>query len=85
VPHYQGLLVPACSYFVEPTVFTNVQDNHTIAQEEIFGPVMSILKFKDEDEVRGSWPDAYSCHPIVNVPTSTLRNMHKKDLSNECS
>jgi aldehyde dehydrogenase (NAD+) len=38
-------------YFVEPTVFTDVQDEMTIAREEIFGPVMSILKFKDADEV----------------------------------
>ena len=38
-------------FFVEPTVFTDVQDNMTIAKEEIFGPVMSILKFKDVDEV----------------------------------
>jgi len=38
-------------YFVEPTVFADVQDNMTIAKEEIFGPVMSILKFKDADEV----------------------------------
>jgi aldehyde dehydrogenase (NAD+) len=34
-------------YFIEPTVFADVQDNMKIAQEEIFGPVMSILKFKD--------------------------------------
>ena len=38
-------------YFVAPTVFTDVQDNMKIAQEEIFGPVMSILKFKDMDEL----------------------------------
>jgi aldehyde dehydrogenase (NAD+) len=38
-------------YFVEPTVFTDVTDDMTIAKEEIFGPVMSILKFKDADEV----------------------------------
>lgn len=38
-------------YFVEPTVFSDVQDNMTIAKEEIFGPVMSILKFKSIDEV----------------------------------
>ncbi len=37
-------------YFVEPTVFTDVQDEMKIAKEEIFGPVMSILKFKDADE-----------------------------------
>src|SRR5271155_1893969 len=38
-------------YFIEPTVFGDVQDNMKIAQEEIFGPVMSILRFKDLDEV----------------------------------
>src|ERR1700720_2324260 len=38
-------------YFIEPTVFADVQDNMRIAQEEIFGPVMSILKFKSVDEV----------------------------------
>jgi betaine-aldehyde dehydrogenase len=38
-------------FFVEPTVFSNVTDNMTIAREEIFGPVMSVLVFDDEDEV----------------------------------
>lgn len=38
-------------YFVQPTVFTEVQDDMRIAQEEIFGPVMQILKFKTVDEV----------------------------------
>jgi aldehyde dehydrogenase (NAD+) len=38
-------------YFVAPTVFADVQDDMKIAQEEIFGPVMSILKFKDMDEL----------------------------------
>jgi acyl-CoA reductase-like NAD-dependent aldehyde dehydrogenase len=38
-------------YFVEPTIFSNVQDNMKIAQEEIFGPVMSIIRFKNLDEV----------------------------------
>jgi aldehyde dehydrogenase (NAD+) len=38
-------------FYVEPTLFTGVKDEMTIAQEEIFGPVMSILKFKDLDEV----------------------------------
>ncbi|MGB5771371.1 MAG: aldehyde dehydrogenase family protein, partial [Crocosphaera sp.] len=38
-------------YFIEPTVFADVQDQMKIAQEEIFGPVMSIIKFKDIDEV----------------------------------
>jgi aldehyde dehydrogenase (NAD+) len=38
-------------YFIEPTVFDDVQDNMKIAKEEIFGPVMNILKFKDVNEV----------------------------------
>lgn len=38
-------------YFVEPTVFSDVHDHMTIAQEEIFGPVMSIMRFKNLDEV----------------------------------
>jgi aldehyde dehydrogenase (NAD+) len=38
-------------YFVEPTLFTNVTDDMRIAREEIFGPVMSVLKFKNVDEI----------------------------------
>lgn len=38
-------------YFVEPTVFSNVTDDMSIAKDEIFGPVQSILKFKTLDEV----------------------------------
>ena len=38
-------------YYVEPTVFSDVEDHMTIAREEIFGPVMSILKFRTIDEV----------------------------------
>jgi len=38
-------------YFIEPTVFDNVKDEMKIAREEIFGPVMNILKFKDMNEV----------------------------------
>ncbi len=38
-------------YFIQPTVFTDVKDAMTIAREEIFGPVMQVLRFKDVDEV----------------------------------
>ena len=38
-------------YFVEPTVFADCTDDMVHVKEEIFGPVMSILKFTDEDEV----------------------------------
>jgi aldehyde dehydrogenase (NAD+) len=37
-------------YFVRPTVFANVRNDMTIAREEIFGPVLSILPYKDEAE-----------------------------------
>jgi len=37
-------------YYVKPTVFGNVNNDMTIAREEIFGPVLSILPYKDEDE-----------------------------------
>ena len=38
-------------YFVEPTLFTNVTDDMRIAQDEIFGPVLSVMKFSDVDEM----------------------------------
>jgi len=38
-------------YFVAPTIFTECNDDMTIIKEEIFGPVMSVLIFDDEDEV----------------------------------
>ena len=37
-------------YFVKPTVFGNVTNDMTIAREEIFGPVLSIMPYKDEEE-----------------------------------
>jgi len=37
-------------FFIQPTVFADVTDDMKIAQEEIFGPVMSVIKFKDEAE-----------------------------------
>jgi len=36
-------------WFVEPTVFADVDNSHTIAQEEIFGPVLCVIKADDED------------------------------------
>jgi betaine-aldehyde dehydrogenase len=37
-------------YFVRPTVFSNVRNDMTIAREEIFGPVLSILPYEDEND-----------------------------------
>lgn len=48
-----GNRVGARGYFVEPTVFTHVDNRMKIAQEEIFGPVLCVIPFKDEaDAVR---------------------------------
>ena len=38
-------------FFIEPTVFTNVKDEMAIAREEIFGPVLSVLKFSDMNDL----------------------------------
>lgn len=37
-------------YYVKPTIFTNVQNSMTIAQEEIFGPVLVIIPYADDEE-----------------------------------
>ncbi|MEM7470749.1 MAG: betaine-aldehyde dehydrogenase [Pseudomonadota bacterium] len=46
-----GKMAPRDGYFIEPTVFSDVTDEMTIAREEIFGPVLSVLTFDDEEEV----------------------------------
>jgi acyl-CoA reductase-like NAD-dependent aldehyde dehydrogenase len=37
-------------YYVEPTIFSGVRNDMTIAREEIFGPVLSVIPFKDPEE-----------------------------------
>ncbi|VWC86587.1 carnitine dehydratase [Burkholderia lata] len=37
-------------WFVEPTIFGDVRNDMRIAQEEVFGPILSIIRFKDEDD-----------------------------------
>jgi len=43
---------PECGkgWFIEPTVFANVNNKMRIAQEEVFGPVLAVIKFKDDEE-----------------------------------
>jgi betaine-aldehyde dehydrogenase len=41
----------AAGLFVEPTVFADVKDHMRIAREEIFGPVVSVLRWRDEDDL----------------------------------
>ena len=42
--------VPTAGYFLPPTLFTGVEPSHTIAQEEIFGPVLVTLTFRTPSE-----------------------------------
>lgn len=39
-----------CGQFVEPTIFVDVRNDMRIAQEEVFGPVLAVLKFRDEQD-----------------------------------
>jgi RHH-type proline utilization regulon transcriptional repressor/proline dehydrogenase/delta 1-pyrroline-5-carboxylate dehydrogenase len=47
---YQAKEVPPEGYFIPPTIFTGVKPNMRIAREEIFGPVLSVIKVGDLDE-----------------------------------
>ena len=46
-----GVRVGNKGYFVKPTIFTDVTEEMRIGKEEIFGPVMSIFKWTDEEDV----------------------------------
>jgi len=48
---YGGNRIERDGFYLEPTVFADVQDDMVIAREEIFGPVMAVLDFEDEDDV----------------------------------
>jgi aldehyde dehydrogenase (NAD+) len=47
--HLGGKQFGKDGYFIEPTIFTNTKPDMKIVREEIFGPVVAIIKFKDED------------------------------------
>src|SRR5260370_39009913 len=48
--HLGGERVGSLGYFVKPPIFSAVSNDMRIAREEIFGPVLSIIPFKDEDD-----------------------------------
>src|SRR6476661_2314365 len=53
-------------YFVKPTVFVNVKNDMTIAQEEIFGPVLCVIAYDSEDEaIRIANDSKYGLHSCV--------------------
>ena len=47
---FQAKEVPPHGYFIPPTIFTDVKPHMRIAREEIFGPVLSVMKVRDLDE-----------------------------------
>ncbi len=62
-------------YFVRPTVFADVTNDMTIAREEIFGPVLSIMKFEDEAEaVRIANDTDYGLTNYVQTRDATRAN-----------
>ncbi|ROZ53018.1 aldehyde dehydrogenase family protein [Rhodococcus sp. WS1] len=73
-----GISATAGGFFVEPTVFSGVENSMTIAREEIFGPVISVIPFEDEEEALrlandtdyglagGVWTESFStAHKMV--------------------
>jgi len=63
-------------YFIEPTVFSNVKDEMTIAKEEIFGPVQSIFKFETiEEAIKRANNTRYGLG--AGILTQSLSNINK--------
>jgi aldehyde dehydrogenase (NAD+) len=61
--HPRGLEM---GYFVKPTVFVNVRNDMAIAQEEIFGPVLSVIAYEsDDDAIRIANDSKYGLHAAV--------------------
>ena len=61
--HPEGL----AGYFVKPTVFVNVNNDMTIAREEIFGPVLCVIAYDDdEDAIRIANDTGFGLHAYVN-------------------
>lgn len=72
------IIVPGCEggYFIEPTIFESKVDDCQIVQEEIFGPVMTILTFKEESEVLQRANDT-EFGLAAGVYTNDLRRAHR--------
>jgi len=66
----------ADGYYISPTIFAEVDNDHELAQREIFGPVLSILRFKTEEEaIRIANDHRYGLAGYVQ--TTDLRRAHR--------
>ena len=69
-------------YFVEPTVFTDVESNMRIAQEEVFGPVISVIKvgdFEEAVEVANDVPYGLSASIVTDDHTEANRFVNEAE------
>jgi len=66
----------ANGFYIEPTVFRDVDNASPLAQEEIFGPVLAIMKFSDEDEaIRLANDTRYGL--AAYIQSNNLRRVHR--------
>ena len=66
----------ACGYFVEPTLFADVDPSSDIAQQEVFGPVLCVFRFRDEAEaIELANGTAYGL--AAYVQTNDLKRAHR--------
>ena len=71
-----GNRIPSDGYYVQPTVFADVTDDMSIAREEVFGPLMSVLSFENEEEVVGR-ANATEFGLAAGVFTTDLSRAHR--------